>query len=192
MKKIILFLMMMVGVPAVAQTWDINRIPPQMQQFMSTCYAIYQRTEDKGRLYHNTEILKKLGIHDQVVAHPAYQAGMEIPFDSLTRDQKDACKMAVYGMVGEAEILFTGKQPKYTNPNLHYCLGYYKVAFDRNDAEKSYCQEEVCRDRNIAGCVDKCVKKVREFKSFKMGTTDGKMLDYKQLTACGQVIGKEK
>ena len=190
--KIIFLLFLMNITPVLAQNWEMNRVPPEMQQFMATCYAVYQRTEDKGRLYHNTEILKKLGIHDQIISHPAYQAGKEIPFDTLTRDQKDACKMAVYGMIGEAEILFTGKQPKYPNPNLHYCLGYYKVVFDRGDAERSYCHEDVCRDRNITGCVDKCIKKVREFKSFKMGTTDGKMLDYKQLRACAAAVAKGK
>ena len=190
MKKVILFLMMITGLPVFAQNWDINRVPPQMQELVAGCYAIYQRTEDKGRLYRNTEVLKKLGMHDQIVAHPSYKEGSKIPFDTLTRDKKDACKMMIYGVVGEAEILFTGKHPKYTNPNLYYCLGYYKTVFNRGDVEKSYCQEELCHDKNIAGCVDKCVKKMHELRSFKMGITDGKMLDYKQLSVCSHVMAK--
>ena len=134
--KIIFLIALFCTFTVRAQSWDMNKVPPQMQEFMATCYVIYQRTEGKGILKQNTEILKKLGMHDQIVAHPAYQTGKEIPFDTLTRDQRDACKMAVYGMIGEAEHLFTGKNPRYTQPNLHYCLGYFKTVFNR-DALKS-------------------------------------------------------
>ena len=192
MKKIGFVLMMLGAMPVMAQNWDMNKVPPKMQEVMASCYAIYQRTEDQGRLYHNTDILKKLGIHDQIMTHPAYQEGKEMPFKSITREQRETCKMMVYGMIGSAEMLFTGKQPKYPKPNMHYCLGYYKSVFDRGDAEKAYCKEDVCRDREIVGCVDKCVKKVHEFKSFKMGLADGKMLDYKQLTACVPVMTNGK
>ncbi|MBR6411964.1 MAG: hypothetical protein IKS41_02240 [Alphaproteobacteria bacterium] len=189
-RKIVLFLVLFCTTGAHAQNWDINRVPPQMQEMIATCYAIYHRTEGKGILKQNTEILKKLGIHDQIIAHPAYQVGEKIPFDTITRDQRDACKMAVYGMIGQAEHLFTGKNPKYTQPNLHYCLGYFKTVFNRDDMERSYCSESFCQGKKITSCVDKCIKKLREFKSFKMGITDGNMVDYKQLAACAPVISK--
>ena len=190
LKKSLLFVVCLGTVPALAQNWDMNKVPPQMQEFMAGCYGIYQRVEDKGRLYQNTEILKKLGIHDQIITHPAYADGKEIPLKNLSGEEKDGCKLAIYGVIGQAEMLFTGKQAKYPQPNMHYCLGYYKSVLNRDNLERDYCRDDVCKNRGVATCVEKCVKKVHEFRSFKMGLTDGKMVDYKQLVSCTKVMEK--